>query len=89
MKDLESNLVIKRHCNDDLEFVVKLSERMDWMEMKVCHCNDTRVTERSRAESIEVEPSELKYAFKMTLRKRMKSTILWILPGGRRCCLIG
>ena len=40
----------------------KLSERMDRIDTKVCHCNDARVTGGSREELIEVEPSELKYA---------------------------
>ena len=39
----------------------KLSERMDRMETKVCHCNDARVTGGSRKEPTEVELSELKY----------------------------
>ena len=43
VEDLESNLVIERHQVDNLEYIVeKLTERMEQIEMKVCHCNDAR-----------------------------------------------
>ena len=65
----------------------KLTERMDQMETKVCHCNDARVTGGSQEEPIVVEPSELKYTSQEEIKEEDEEYHTLDLARGQRSLL--